>query len=310
MNYDITALGEILIDFTPCGNDPDGDSMMSRKAGGAPLNLLYTVSKYGGRTAFIGKVGEDIFGRFLLKTLRDGGIDASGVAVDPIHNTTLAFVELSENGERNFSFYRRFGADIFLEKTDIRPELIAGSSFFHFGSLSSVSEAGREVTRYALSLASQSGCVITYDPNYREKLWPSAEQAVSVMRHDLTYADIVKLSLDEARLITGKNTPEDCFAALSVYDLSLVLMTDGANGSRIFYDGENAFIPAFPVDSVDTTGAGDIYFGAFLSCLIRNGYPDVPLSFASACEFARKASFLAAQSTLKHGAIASVPDFC
>ena len=159
--YDISALGEILIDFIPNGADGDGDSIFIRKAGGAPFNYLATAAKAGLNTAFIGKVGDDIHGRFLLGTVADAGVDSSGIITDSEHNTTLAFVELDSKGDRDFSFYRTYGADRFIKKDDIDPEMIKNSAVFHFGSLSLTDEPARNATAYAVNLARESGCIIT-----------------------------------------------------------------------------------------------------------------------------------------------------
>ena len=153
MKYDITALGEILIDFTPSGRDSAGDLIFARKAGGAPVNLLATVSKFGGKTAFIGKVGNDMFGSFLRETLKNAGVSDEGLITDNLHNTTLAFVALNSEGDRDFSFYRNFGADVFLEKEDINADIIRNSRIFHFGSLSLTAEPVRSTTEYALDIA-------------------------------------------------------------------------------------------------------------------------------------------------------------
>ena len=208
MKYDITALGEILIDFTPMGTDDAGDIMFARKAGGAPLNLLATVSKYGGKAAFIGKVGNDMFGTFLKQVLCDNNINADGLVTDTEHNTTLAFVALDSNGDRDFSFYRNFGADVFISPEEVNIETVENSMIFHFGSLSLTSERAKSATELAINTAKRSGAVITYDPNYRAPLWKDKETAVYTMSEYIKYADIVKLSKEESEMITGFRTSE------------------------------------------------------------------------------------------------------
>ena len=308
MQYDVTALGEILIDFIPNGYDADGDTVFIRKAGGAPLNLLATVSKFGGNTAFIGKVGADIFGKFLKDTVLKNGIDAAGLKIDAEHNTTMAFVELSTNGERDFSFCRRFGADVFLRENDIDTERIKNTKIFHYGSLSSVAEPSASATKYAVRLAQKSGAIVSYDPNYRPPLWKSQADAVRVMRNDLPFVDILKVSLEEAQMLTGYEQKEDCLKALSDFGVSVVLLTDGAVGTSYCINGQNGFLPAEKVQSVDTTGAGDIFFGTFLSAFLQSKIPLKELDFDRVASFVKTANHVAALSTLKHGAIASIPN--
>ena len=184
MKYDITALGEILIDFTPSGKDSAGDLIFARKAGGAPVNLLATVSKFGGKTAFIGKVGNDMFGSFLRETLKNAGVSDDGLITDNLHS----------DGDRDFSFYRNFGADVFLEKEDIKADIIRNSQIFHFGSLSLTAEPARSTTEYALDIAKKAGCTVTYDPNYREPLWKDKATAIEKMKLHLDKVDILSFT--------------------------------------------------------------------------------------------------------------------
>ncbi len=264
MKYDITALGEILIDFTPSGKDAAGDIVFARKAGGAPVNLLATVSKFGGKTAFIGKVGNDMFGSFLRETLKNSGISDKGLIFDSIHNTTLAFVALSESGDRDFSFYRNFGADVFLNKEDVNADIIKNSAVFHFGSLSLTSELARGATEYALDIAKKAGCTVTYDPNYREPLWQDKETAIKMMKLHLDKADILKIAKEELLMLFGKNK-ESAIKAAFAYGVKIILVTDGANGAELYMKDTHIALPAEKVNTIDTTGAGDIFFGTFLS---------------------------------------------
>ena len=232
MKYDITALGDILIDFSPMGVDDAGDPVFVRKAGGAPLNLLATVAKFGGIAAFIGIVGEDMFGRYLVQVLRDNGIDDRALVMDPYHNTTLAFVQLDASGDRDFDFCRKTGADTYLAETDVDEDLILQSRIFHFGSLSFTAETARRASLHALKIARDAGCIITYDPNYRAPLWDCEESAIRWMREGISFADITKVSKEEARMIAGATDVDDCIQYIQDLGVGVVLVTDGANGIR------------------------------------------------------------------------------
>lgn len=308
MKYDIVALGEILIDFTPSGKDLSGDAIFARKAGGAPVNLLATVSKYGGSAAFIGKVGNDMFGRFLRDCLADCNISDVGLATDPVHNTTLAFVSLSESGDRDFSFYRRFGADVFLEKSDIDPEIIKNSKIFHFGSLSLTDSPAKEATEYALGIAKRAGCIITYDPNYREPLWDSRRQAVEMMKKHLDKVDILKISKEELAMLFGSGDEKSNADLLISSGMTAVLVTDGPNGASVYTKDGFVSLPAAEAATVDTTAAGDIFFGSFLAQFIGDGAKLSSLTSEKAAVYLKKAIYISGKSTEHYGAIASIPD--
>ena len=306
--YDIVSLGEILIDFVPDGFDGFGDEKFLCKAGGAPLNVLATTAKFGLKAAFLGKVGDDIFGRKLLKTLRDSGIDESGVVTDKIHNTTLAFVKLSENGDRDFSFYRNFGADIFIDKTDVDTKKIAEAKIFHFGSLSFTDEPAKSAGIFALETAKKNGCIISYDPNYRPPLWKSEAEAVAAMRKNLTYADIVKLSREELFMIAGTEDFGEAVGKILAYGVKAAVITDGA-GDVYFTAGKKlCSLSAKKVNAVDTTGAGDIFFGTFLTGFIKDGAELERLDCERMKKYTLKAIEKAAESVTKKGAIAAIPE--
>ena len=309
MKYDIVALGEILIDFAPAGRDDAGDAMFVRKAGGAPLNLLATVSKYGGKTAFIGKVGADMFGDFLKGTLDSIGVDRQYLLTDPLYNTTLAFVSLSEDGDRSFSFYRNFGADAQLSKEELDPTPIRNATYFHFGSLSLTNPRSREATKEAIRIAKEAGCLISYDPNYRAPLWKDEATALEAITAYLSAADVLKVSLEEAQMITGERTVEACAEKMAQYRNAVLLITDGANGAYFVKDGSIGHVPGMPVKAVDTTGAGDIFFGSFLFELIRSGKRPTELTRADLEAFCARAVRLSGYSVLKKGAIPSIPDY-
>ncbi|MBQ7595202.1 MAG: carbohydrate kinase [Clostridia bacterium] len=304
--YDITALGEILIDFIPDGFDGDGDSRFIRKAGGAPFNCLAAAAKAGLNTAFIGKVGSDIHGRFLMNTVKDAGVDTCGISVDTEHNTTLAFVELDEKGDRDFSFYRTFGADRFISKDDIDPEMIKNSAVFHFGSLSLTDEPARSATHYAVKLAKESGCVVTYDPNYRAPLWKSEAAAVEQMGSLIEYVDICKMSVEEIEMISGFDSLDDAAKFIMEKGVKIVLVTDGPNGAYAYFGAQSVHFPAVDAVVVDTTGAGDIFYGTFISSFIKSGKVITELTFGDIKAFCEKAVYVSSKSTEKHGALASI----
>lgn len=302
--YDITALGEILIDFVPDGVDSVGDMRFIRKAGGAPLNVLATAARAGLKTAFIGKVGNDLPGEFLIETVKGCGIDCNYLKKDTEHNTTLAFVELDNKGDRKFSFYRTYGADRFIYESDVDKKLIADSKVFHFGSLSLTDEPSYFSTEIAVKTAKDCGCTVTYDPNYRPPLWDSPEKAAERMAVLLPYVDIIKLSVEELEMISKGRGTEFLFEK----GVRLALVTDGDKGATLCFKGEKAHIPAIKAKTVDTTGAGDIFLGTFVSEFIKKGENLDELSFDDAINFTQKAVFISGKSTEKYGAIASISD--
>lgn len=308
MKYDIVALGEILVDFLPMGKDDQSDAVYARKAGGAPVNLLATASKFGAKTAFIGKVGNDSFGGFLRNTLKNCGISDKGLVDDNEHNTTLAFVTLDDTGDRSFTFYRNFGADTFLSRDEVDTELISNTKLFHFGSLSLTSSVSRSATEYAIDTAKKSGAIISYDPNYRALLWENEDVARETLGMYTKFADIIKLSKEEASLICGLNTREAAVELLYKQGRKIVLITDGANGVVYYGANELGYVPSLDVKPVDTTGAGDIFFGTFLSEVIKANKPVEALTFNEITGFVEKAVNISGKSTLRKGAITSIPD--
>ena len=192
--YDVVALGEILIDFTPAGSSENHMQLFEQNPGGAPVNMLTAVTKNGYQTAFLGKVGDDMHGRFLRDTAKDLGIDVRGLIVANDVFTTLAFVTLQENGERTFSFARKPGADTQICYRELKQELLKNTKIFHVGSLSLTDDPARTTTFQAVRTAREAGAIISYDPNYRAPLWPNREDAVERMRSMLQYVDVMKLS--------------------------------------------------------------------------------------------------------------------
>lgn len=313
--FDIVALGEILIDFTPYGTAADGCMLFGRNPGGAPANLLATVAKYGGKTAFIGRVGADMFGEFLRQTLKENGIDDRALITDAEHDTTLAFVSLDEGGDRRFAFYRRFGADRFLAPADVPVDLLADARIFHFGSISMTDDPALSATLFALARARENGCVISYDPNYRPMLWESEERAAAVIRRVLDLVDIAKFSREEAEMIGLSGDVEQLAAGLTDLGPSVALVTDGAGDlGYATSTGAHGRIPARRVKATDTTGAGDIFYGTCLFELLRSGfgYEDGSLRLPTGeelCFAATRAARAAGISITRKGAIPSIPDY-
>lgn len=302
---DLTALGELLIDFTPEGVKSNGMPLFSQNPGGAVANVACTVSRLGRAAAFIGKVGEDMHGRFLQKTLIDAGVNTSGLILDPRYATTLAFVSLGPNGDREFSFRRNPGADTCLFPEEVDENLIRGSRILHVGSLSMTDQPAADATRRALRIASAAGVTISFDPNYRHRLWSSQEAAVTAMREILPCAKLVKLSLEEAKLLFGINDPHLENTNYLTGETQCLVITMGDLGVVVHTADGSVHVPAYPADPVDTTGAGDIFWGAFLYAYLEDAGDD--LSLKTCVEYTRFANAAAALSVGMKGAIPAIP---
>jgi len=258
--YDIVAVGELLIDFSPIKT---GDGLCFKdNPGGAPANMLTIASNLGAKTAFIGKVGNDKFGKKLGSVLIDNNIDTKGLVYSDQYNTTLAFVHLDKSGERSFSFYRDGCADVMLEKSDVDFDLIDKAKAVHFGSLSFTNEPSRSTVLSILQYAKSKNKIITYDPNYRPALWSSRDSAVSGMELGLDYADIIKVSDEEAELLTGEKDHEAAAKALYGLGIKIVCITLGNKGSFFYHKGGSMIVNVAKCAVKDTTGAGDTFFGA------------------------------------------------
>ncbi len=303
---DIVAIGELLVDFT--AEDKSG-RLFSANPGGAPANFAAAAAAAGADVALISKVGDDDFGRMLIKTLEDAGVDASGVIRDPDVFTTLAFVSLDETGDRSFSFARKPGADTRLCETEVAAALPACFRALHFGSLSFTDEPARSAVKAAVEKAKATGVLISYDPNYRPPLWKDEAAAVEAMRWGLRRADVVKVSGEEAALIAGTEDPAAAAERLRTeFGCRLVFVTLGARGC--YYDnGEYSGYVSAPegVQTIDTTGAGDIFGGTALAKLLSLDTPPEALQgrqLRALCAYACAAAGL---STGARGGIASVP---
>ena len=269
--YDITALGELLIDYTPAGKSPAGMELFEQNPGGAPANVLACAAKLGFRTAFIGKIGADMQGDFLRITLLDAGVHIDGLVSDERFFTTMAFVSLKKNGERSFAFARKPGADTQLTADDVCLPLIRESRIFHFGSLSLTDNPARKTTFFALEEARKANCIISYDPNYRPFLWKSRDHAREQMRSVLPFTDLIKISEEETELLTGFDSPRDAAEQLIQRGLKIAAVTLGKDGALLASKDGCISVPGCAVNAVDTTGAGDAFWGAFLFAFGQQG---------------------------------------
>ena len=303
---DVTALGEVLIDFTPCGMSEAGRNLFEQNPGGAPANVLAALSKMGRRTAFIGKVGDDLHGAFLRKTLEDLGIDTSGMITDPDYFTTLAFVGL-ENGERSFSFARKPGADTQLRPDEIPEKLLKETRIFHFGSLSLTDEPARSATLFAVKTAKENGALISYDPNYRAPLWSDEEHAREQMRSVISYVDIMKISDEECALLTDEDESAAAAERLLQQGVRCVFVTLGEDGALFRTKEFEVTEPGMRGKAVDTTGAGDSFWGGILYEFVSGNLNPDRIGRETAQKMLRFANTVAGLCVQKRGAIPAMP---
>ncbi len=306
--HDVTALGELLIDFTPAGLSPQNKPLFEQNPGGAPANVLACLSRLGRQTAFIGKVGADQFGYSLKSTLDEVGVSTRGLVMTDKCHTTLAFVHLNAQGDRSFSFYRNPGADLLLEPGELSYNLIDDCQIFHFGSVSMTADPARQATLTAVRYAKEQGKTISYDPNLRLPLWPSPEIARMHILQAMPLADIVKISEEELLFLTGENDlNQGAEFLLRQYDLQLVLITLGPKGAYARTMASEARRPAYDVKTIDTTGAGDAFTGGFLYQLLQSGKTLSELTDADLGDFLAFANATGSLTTTRKGAIPALP---
>lgn len=304
--YDVIALGELLIDFTMNGQSEQGNNMFEACPGGAPCNVLALLNKMGKKTAFIGKVGKDQFGALLRDTITEAGIDASNLMVDENVNTTLAFVHTFPDGDREFSFYRNPGADMMLTADEVNPEVVKDTKVFHFGTLSMTHEGVCEATKKAVETAKANGCLVSFDPNLRPPLWRSLDLAKEQMEYGFGKCDILKISDNEIQFVSGKEDYDEGIAYLQeTYNIPLILLTMGKDGSRAYYKGMRVERPGFSVKAIETTGAGDTFCGSSLNYLVDHDFEN--LTEEQLGEMLTFANAAAALVTTKKGAIKAMP---
>ncbi len=306
--YDVTAMGELLIDFIAAEDSPYGNPQFEANPGGAPCNVLAMLQKLGRRTAFIGKVGDDGFGRQLEAEVRSCGTDLAGLVKDPVVHTTLAFVHKLPDGDRDFSFYRNPGADMMLRKDEVCAELIRNAEIFHFGSLSLTDEPVRSATMEALRIAEEAGVLRSYDPNLRMPLWSSEETAKEQIRTGLAHCDILKIADNEIVWLTGKEDYDEGVQELiGAYHIPLISLTLGAQGCRIYKDGRKTELKAFlREDTIETTGAGDAFCACMLEGVLKWGMDGLtPERLREQAVFASAAASLI---TARKGALKAMPE--
>lgn len=306
--YDVLALGELLIDFTENGVSSQGNTIFEANPGGAPCNVLAMLNKLGHKTAFMGKVGVDIFGNKLKGVLDEVGIDTSAMVMDPDVRTTLAFVQTFADGDRDFSFYRNPGADMMLTENELNEEMLTQCRIFHFGTLSMTHDEVRKATKKAIAIAKESGAVISFDPNLRPPLWSSLELAKEQVDYGLRQCDVLKISDNEIQWFTGKEDFDEGIKVLQdTYHIPLILLSMGKTGSRAYCNGlrvEKA--PYLQKNTIETTGAGDTFGGSSLHFVLKYGLENLDeekllemLSFANAA---------ASLITTRKGALKVMPE--
>ncbi len=306
--FDVIALGELLIDFAPRSVSETGYPVLAANPGGAPGNFLAALAAYGCKTAMIGKVGEDAFGKLLVKTLREAGIDTSGVLLDPDVFTTMAFVSLDASGNRDFSFARKPGADTCLTPAEVSESLFADARVFHFGTLSLTDEPSASATRHGVSLAKKHGLLVSVDPNLRKPLWKREEDAKAAVEWSLRQADIVKISDEEIAWLWGLSPEEGAARLLKEYGVSLVYATLGPKGCYAAAGKVSVTVKSpSGIHVVDTTGAGDIFGGSAMSQFLPLRKKPDELTEEELERIVRFACCAASLSTQKHGGITSVP---
>lgn len=272
-NYDVVALGELLIDFTENGTSGQGNPIYEANPGGAPCNVLSMLTKLGRKTAFIGKVGQDIFGNRLKSTLEEVGIGTANLVMDEDVRTTLAFVETFPDGDRDFSFYRAPGADMMLREEEVDPALVQDAKIFHFGTLSMTHEEVRNATKKAIAAAKEAGAVISFDPNLREPLWKSLDDAKEQTAYGLSQCDVLKISDNEIQWFTGEEDYDAGIRRLrEQYDIPLIMLSLGKEGSRAYYKDIRVEVAPFLQEAtIETTGAGDTFGACCLHHVLQYG---------------------------------------
>lgn len=306
--YDVTALGELLIDFTENGFSRQGNYLLEANPGGAPCNVLAMLTKLGKRTAFIGKVGDDFLGRYLRDVVSEAGIDTRNLFMDRDIHTTLAFVHTSPDGDRDFSFYRNPGADMMLREDEVPLDVISNSRIFHFGTLSMTHEGIRQATCKAIDCARQSGVIISFDTNLRPPLWSSMEEAKRQIKYGLTRCDVLKIADNELEFMTREKDFDRGAAILrgQYPNIRLFNVTAGAEGSYSYYENKRVFVPAHKLEnSIETTGAGDTFCACVLNYILDHGLSG--LEEEDLREMLSFANSAAALITTRKGALRVMP---
>ncbi|MGM9627611.1 MAG: carbohydrate kinase [Faecousia sp.] len=308
--YDVVALGELLIDFAQNGTSLQGNNLFEACPGGAPCNVLAMLRKLGKSCAFVGKVGNDMFGKLLKDVITDAGINADALVMDDKIPTTLAFVQTFANGDRDFSFYRKPGADMMLTEDDLPLDTIANARIFHFGTLSMTHEGVRKATEKAVAAAKEGGALISFDPNLRPPLWENLEDAKEAIAWGLSQCDILKIADNELEFMTGETDFVKGAAILQTTypNIKVLNVTAGADGSYSFYgEEEPVFVPSFKLGgTIETTGAGDTFCASVLNFVLENGIACLtPEDREAMLRFANAAAYIV---TTRKGAIRAMPE--
>ncbi len=307
---DVVALGELLIDFATVSTDADGYPTMAAHPGGAPANFLAALTKFGAKTALLGKVGTDTFGQLLLGTLQAAGIETRGMIQTDDVFTTLAFVTFDEGGDRKFAFSRKPGADTCIRFEELDLGLIDEAKVFHFGTLSLTDEPARSATYQAVAYAKSKGKLITYDPNLRKPLWQDLEECKKQLIWGLHHADVVKISDEEVEFLFGLGVEAGAAYILEHFPVKLVFVTCGAEGCFFQNSVASGHVPSLKNIAVkDTTGAGDIFGGSALWKLLQYGGDPALLDEAALRDVVSFACTAAGISTTRSGGISSVPAY-
>lgn len=307
-NYDVTALGELLIDFTENGESSQGNPLFEANPGGAPCNVLAMLSKLGHKTAFIGKVGNDFFGEQLKRAITEVGIDSGYLLKDDEVHTTLALVHTYPDGDRDFSFYRDPGADMMLTENEISEVVIKDSKIFHFGTLSMTHEGVRAATKKAVRFAREAGVLISFDPNLRPPLWKYMNEAREQILYGLEQCHILKISDNEIQWLTGKTDYTEGVEWINErYQIPLILVSMGKQGSRAYYKGRMVeATPFLQENTIETTGAGDTFCGCVLHYICEKGLED--LSDEDLKQMLTFANAAASLVTTRKGALRVMPE--
>ncbi|MEI2664325.1 aminoimidazole riboside kinase [Rossellomorea sp. LJF3] len=304
MKEGIISLGEALIDFIPLD---ENNSTFQKSPGGAPANVAVGLARLGAKSTFLGKVGNDVLGRFLKETLQDYGVRTHHMLLTPDVRTGVVFVTNGEGGERSFDFYIDPSADRFLEVEEIDEEDFLSHRILHFGSISMISSPSKEATHHAVTVAKENGLLVSYDPNLRLGLWDSEENARDTIKSMLSESDVVKMSEEELEFITGEKEIEAGIRKLTSYHIPFLIITMGAEGSYVCVGDDRQYVPAMKVKAVDTTGAGDAFVSGILYSLHEYKGSIESLSIAEAAGMARFASVSGALAASTKGAMTALP---
>lgn len=304
MKQGIISLGEALIDFIPLD---ENNTTYQKSPGGAPANVAVGLSRLGAKSTFVGKVGEDVLGRFLLDTLKDYGVRTNQMLMTPDVRTGVVFVTNGEDGERSFDFYIDPSADRFLQADDIEEEDFVSHKILHFGSISMISSPAKEATHHAVKIAKENGLLVSYDPNLRLGLWDSEENARETIKSMISAADVLKISEEELEFITGEKEIEAGVEKLKSYDIPFLIITMGSEGSYVFVGDAHQHVKAMKVKAVDTTGAGDAFVSGILFSLHEYSGEIESLTLEEAVRMARFAAVSGALAASTKGAMTALP---